>query len=91
MEMADAFSSAQWDHTAAILCQTANIHRDRKKTRPFHPSMFHPYHASKRKGNSVEANRWWDAVVAEGKRRQGGMVNPHPEKSNGHHRLKGGA
>lgn len=31
-----------WNHTAALLAMLANLHRDRKKTRPVQPSAFHP-------------------------------------------------
>jgi hypothetical protein len=41
--MAEARSSQQWAHTAAVLALLANAHRDPKKIRPFTPADFHPH------------------------------------------------
>lgn len=47
--MADGRNKANWDHTAAVLCALANIHRDAKKrSRPFSPAEFHPYEDRRR-------------------------------------------
>jgi len=42
MWMVDAVRCDQWDHTASLLCQQANIYRD-PKSRPLPFHRFHPY------------------------------------------------
>lgn len=35
----------QWWHTASLLCQTANVHRnEEERSIPYQPSEFHPLH-----------------------------------------------
>lgn len=42
--MGEARRSENWDHTAQMLCLTANIHRDpNKREREFVPADFHPF------------------------------------------------
>ena len=41
--MADAKSRAEWDRASALMCLTANIHRDPKKGRPLKPQDFNPH------------------------------------------------
>ena len=42
--MADGRSKAAWSHTSALLCLTANAHRNPKKQpRPYKPTDFDPY------------------------------------------------
>jgi hypothetical protein len=40
--MVDAVRCEQWDHTASLLCQQANIYRD-PKSRPLPFHRFHPH------------------------------------------------
>jgi hypothetical protein len=40
--MAEGRAEAAWDHTAALLCQVANIFRDPKKGSALKVSDFHP-------------------------------------------------
>jgi len=53
MAAAKSASSNRWDHTAMMLCQNANIHRDPKKA-PYPLHRFHPFAAKdKPRGMSV--------------------------------------
>lgn len=67
--MTEARGREAWDHTAQLLALTFNIHRDPKKGRPTKPADWHPY--MRPKGPGMPAEAWWNAVVAEGKRRSG--------------------
>lgn len=40
--MAEARTRADWQHTAALLCLTANANRDPKRTKAYKPSDFDP-------------------------------------------------
>ena len=40
--MHEARERERWNHTGAVLCLLANLHRDPKKHRPFRPEDFHP-------------------------------------------------
>ena len=46
--MADGRGKAAWSHTSALLCLTANAHRNPKKqSKPYKPSDFDPYGRSR--------------------------------------------
>jgi hypothetical protein len=45
--MGEARSQVLWNHTSSILAMLANIHRDAKRSRIYHPSDFNP-HGKKR-------------------------------------------
>ena len=45
--MGEARSQMLWSHTSSILAMLANIHRDVKRSKIYHPSDFNP-HAKKR-------------------------------------------
>lgn len=54
MAAAKSASSNRWDHTAMMLCQNANIHRDPKKA-PYPLHRFHPF-AAKEKSRGITAS-----------------------------------
>ena len=55
--MADGRCRNEWAHTAALLCQTANINRDpEKRSTPFRPEEFNPYTYIDRKGKGVKVD-----------------------------------
>jgi hypothetical protein len=45
--MGEARSQMLWSHTSSVLAILANIHRDAKRSKIYHPSDFNP-HAKKR-------------------------------------------
>ena len=45
--MGEARSQMLWSHTSSVLVMLANIHRDAKRSKIYHPSDFNP-HAKKR-------------------------------------------
>ncbi len=45
--MGEARSQILWNHTSSVLAMLANIHRDTKRPKVYHPSDFNP-HAKKR-------------------------------------------
>jgi len=45
--MGEARSQVFWNHTSSVLAMLANIHRDAKRSKIYHPSDFNP-HAKKR-------------------------------------------
>jgi hypothetical protein len=45
--MGEARSQMLWSHTSSVLAMLANIHRDAKRSKIYHPSDFNP-HAKKR-------------------------------------------
>jgi len=45
--MGEARSQVLWNHTSSVLAMLANIHRDAKRSKIYHPSDFNP-HAKKR-------------------------------------------
>ena len=45
--MGEARSQMLWSHTSSVLAMLANIHRDAKRLKIYHPSDFNP-HAKKR-------------------------------------------
>jgi hypothetical protein len=45
--MGEAKSQMLWSHTSSVLAMLANIHRDAKRSKVYHPSDFNP-HAKKR-------------------------------------------
>jgi hypothetical protein len=45
--MGEARSQMLWSHTSSILAMLANIHRDAKRSKIYHPSDFNP-HGKKR-------------------------------------------
>jgi len=45
--MGEARSQLLWTHTSSVLAMLANIHRDAKRSKIYHPSDFNP-HAKKR-------------------------------------------
>ena len=45
--MGEARSQMLWSHTSSVLAMLANIHRDVKRSKIYHPSDFNP-HAKKR-------------------------------------------
>jgi hypothetical protein len=45
--MGEARSQVLWNHTSSVLAMLANIHRDAKRAKVYHPSDFNP-HAKKR-------------------------------------------
>ena len=46
--MAEARCKERWSHTAALMALIANVNRDPKKTSPYKPTDFNPYHQSRR-------------------------------------------
>ena len=44
--MGEARSQVLWSHTSSVLAMLANIHRDAKRSKIYHPSDFNP-HAKK--------------------------------------------
>jgi hypothetical protein len=71
--MAEARDRAEWRRTQWMLALTANVNRDPKRTpRAFQPSDFGPYATTGRIRAATPPERWWDLVVAEGKRRHPG-------------------
>ena len=54
--MAEAKTRAMWEHTSALMALLANCHRDPKKTRPFQPSDFNPYHRRRKDASQVKAS-----------------------------------
>lgn len=47
--MAEARQKAAWERAASLMALLANIHRDPKKGRVFHPHDFNPYAASEKR------------------------------------------
>ena len=45
--MGEARSQVLWNHTSSVLAMLANIHRDTKRAKVYHPTDFNP-HAKKR-------------------------------------------
>jgi hypothetical protein len=45
--MGEARSQVLWNHTSSVLAMLANIHRDAKRSKVYHPADFNP-HAKKR-------------------------------------------
>jgi hypothetical protein len=45
--MGEARSQILWNHTSSVLAMLANIHRDAKRSKVYHPSDFSP-HGKKR-------------------------------------------
>jgi hypothetical protein len=41
--MGEARSQILWSHTSSILAMLANIHRDAKRSKVYHPSDFNPH------------------------------------------------
>lgn len=41
--MREGKASESWDHTAVVVATLANLHRDRKKSRPITIEKVHPY------------------------------------------------
>ncbi len=45
----------QWQHTAWLLCQTANVHRDdKKRKRPFEFHEFYPFKMKRKKSDVIQ-------------------------------------
>ena len=45
--MGEARSQVLWNHTSSVLAMLANVHRDAKRSKVYHPSDFNP-HSNKR-------------------------------------------
>jgi hypothetical protein len=69
--MAEGRSMAAWSHTSAVLALVANVNRASKGP-AMKPADFNPHVAGRHRPAAVPAERWWDMVVAEGKRRHPG-------------------
>ena len=52
--MSESASTARWDHTATLLCQTANLHRS-KNARAKTPDEFHPFRKRARRSGMTTA------------------------------------
>jgi hypothetical protein len=41
--MGEARSQVLWSHTSSVLAMLANIHRDAKRSKVYHPADFNPH------------------------------------------------
>ena len=55
MDMAEGRARERWTHTSWLLAMMANVNRDPKKSRVFHPDDFNPYAERRPRGIPITA------------------------------------
>ena len=55
LEMAEGRARERWTHTSWLLAMMANVNRDPKRSRVFHPDDFNPYAQRRPRGIPITA------------------------------------
>ena len=55
LEMAEGRARERWTHTSWLLAMMANVNRDPKRSRVFHPDDFNPYARRRPRGIPITA------------------------------------